>query len=153
MIESDFYTYGDVKLGRGSFEHPPVLIGTLFYQGQSLVNRKNPYIFDEMKALKRINTQISLSNQYKIPNLIEISATTPKAMVKYLDFYTTNFDQPFVLGGNFESRVAGIEYLSEQGIKTDHFIYNTVSNLKNKREMEALNKYKIKSAVVLILGS
>ncbi|MFX1427659.1 MAG: hypothetical protein ACFFBE_14485 [Promethearchaeota archaeon] len=153
MIESDFYSYGDIKLGRGNFEHPPVLIGTLFYQGQSLVNRKNPEIFDEKKALKRINTQISLSNQYKIPNLIEISATTPKAMVKYLEFYTSKFDQPFVLGGNFESRVAGIKYLSEQGIKTDHYVYNTVSNLKNKKEMEVLKKYKIKSAVVLILGS
>ena len=153
MSDPNFYNYGDIKLGRGSFDSPPVLIGTIFYQDQTLVNRKNPETFDERKALKRINTQIALSSQYKIPNLIEISATTPKAMIKYLEFYITNFDQPFVLGGNIESRLAGIEYLTEQGIKPDHFIYNTVSNLKNKQEIEVLQKHKIKSVVILILGS
>ena len=153
MIEPNFYNYGNVKVGRGTFDSPPVLIGTLFYQGQTLVNRKTSENFDENKALKRINTHMSLSNQYKIPNFIEISATTPKAMTKYLEFYLTNFDQPFVLGGNFESRLAGIEYLTEQGIKPDHYIYNTISNLKNKQEIEALHKYKIRSAVVLILGA
>ena len=113
----------------------------------------NKYIFDEKKALKRINTQISLSNQYKIPNLIEISATTPKAMIKYLDFYIDNFNPPFVLGGNFESRMAGVEYLTEHGIHPDQYIYNTISNLKNKKELEILQKYNIKSVVVLVLGS
>jgi tetrahydromethanopterin S-methyltransferase subunit H len=153
MSSPNYYKYGNIKVGRGNFDCPPVLIGTLFYQGQTLVNRKTSEIFDDQKALKRINTHISLSNQYKIPNLIEISATTPKAMVKYLEFYITNFDQPFVLGGNFESRVAGIEYLTEQGIKPDHYIYNTISNLKNKQEIEVLQKHKIRSAIVLILGS
>jgi len=153
MSEPKFYSYGDIRVGRGDFELPPLLIGTLFYQGQSFVNRKNSEIFDERKALKRINTQLSLSKQYKIPNLIEISATTPKAMVKYLEFYLGNFDPPFILGGNFESRVAGIEYLSEHGVKPDQYIYNTISNLKNKQELEILQKYKIQSTVVLILGS
>ncbi|MFW9874640.1 MAG: hypothetical protein ACFFG0_16155 [Candidatus Thorarchaeota archaeon] len=148
-----FYSYGDIKVGRGDFNLPPLLIGTLFYQGQSLVNRKSSEIFDERKALKRINMHVSLSNQYKIPNLIEISATTPKAMVKYLEFYLSNFNPPFVLGGNFESRVAGIEYLSEHGIKPDQYIYNTISNLKNKHEIEILKKYKIQSIIVLILSS
>ncbi|MFX1376953.1 MAG: hypothetical protein ACFFA0_14200 [Promethearchaeota archaeon] len=153
MSELKFYNYRDIKVGRGDFELPPLLIGTLFYQGQSFIDRKNSEIFDEKKALKRINTQLSLSGQYKIPNLIEISATTPKAMVKYLDFYLSNFEPPFVLGGTFESRVAGIEYLSEHGIKPDQYIYNTISNLKNKQELEILQKYKINSAIVLVLGS
>jgi tetrahydromethanopterin S-methyltransferase subunit H len=153
MTEPNFYSYGDVKVGRGNFDLPPVLIGTLFYQGQPIVDRKNSEIFDERKALKRINTQLSLSKQYKIPNLIEISATKPDAMIKYLEFYLSNFDPPFVLGGNFESRVAGIEYLSEHGIQPDQYIYNTISNLKNKQEIEILQKYKIQSTVVLILGS
>ncbi|MFX1345011.1 MAG: hypothetical protein ACFFBC_06130 [Promethearchaeota archaeon] len=153
MSEPKFYSYGDVKVGRGDFELPPVLIGTIFYQGQPIVDRKNNEIFDERKALKRINTHLSLSQQYKIPNLIEISATNPNAIVKYIEFYLNNFDPPFVLGGNFESRVAGIEYLSEHGVKPDQYIYNTISNLKNKQEMEILQKYKIQSTVVLILGS
>jgi len=153
MDDAKYYSYGDIKLGRGNFDLPPLLIGTMFYQNQSLIDRKDPEIFDIQKAKKRIENQITLSKKYKVPNLVEISATTPPAMIKYLEFYLDNFEPPFVLGGNFESRVAGIEYLEENGIKPHQYIYNTVSNLKNKHELEVLKKYKITSCVVLILGS
>jgi tetrahydromethanopterin S-methyltransferase subunit H len=153
MTDPEYYLYGDLKLGRGTFDLPPILIGTMFYQNQTIVDRKNSEIFEVQKAKKRIDNQITLSKKYNIPNLIEISATTPRAMVKYLEFYLDNYKPPFILGGNFESRVAGIEYLSEQGIDSEAYIYNTISNLKNKQEIEVLKKFNIKSAVVLIIGS
>ncbi|MHA2048231.1 MAG: hypothetical protein ACW986_01320 [Promethearchaeota archaeon] len=153
MNESNYYSYGKIKLGRGNFDLPPILIGTIFYQNQTIVDRKNPEDFDAQKAKKRIENQIALSEKYKVPNLIEISATTPKAMINYLEFYFNNFDPPFVLGGNFDSRVAGIEYLEEIGIKPDQYIYNTISSLKNKQEIEIIKNHNINSVVVLILGS
>lgn len=153
MDDSEYYSYGNIKLGRGNFDLPPILIGTIFYQNETIVDRKNTEIFNEQKAKKRIETHFSLSKKYKIPNLVEISAIEPKAMVKYLEFYLDLFEPPFVLGGNFESRVAGIQYLTEHGFKPDQYIYNTISNLKNKKELEILKKYKISSVVILILGS
>ncbi|MHA1350386.1 MAG: hypothetical protein ACTSPZ_06050, partial [Promethearchaeota archaeon] len=145
-MNEDYYLYGDIKLGYGNFTLPPILIGTMFYQGQTLVDRKNEENFDEEKAVKRISTQKALAKKFKIPDLIEISAVTPKAMVKYLDFYFDKFEPPFVLGGTFEARVTGLEWLSENGIKPNEFIYNAVSNLKNKKEIELLQKNKITSA-------
>jgi len=84
---------------------------------------------------------------------VEISATSAKSMRNYLEFFLDHYNPPFILGGNFESRVAGIEYLAEHGIKPDQYIYNTISNLKNKKEIEIIRKYKIESAVILILSS
>ncbi len=153
MTDSSYFSYGNIKLGKGSFDIPPILIGTIFYQNETIVDRRNPEVFNVQKAKKRINTHISLSEKYKIPSLIEISATTPNSMIKYLEFYLDHFTPPFVLGGNLESRIAGIEYLTEHGIKPDQYVYNTISNLKNKEEVELIHKYKIKSVVVLILGS
>lgn len=151
--ELNYFSYGNIKVGKGNFDLPPVLIGTIFYQNETIVDRKNSEVFNEQKAKKRIETHLSLSKKYKIPNLIEISATTPKAMKAYLEFFLDNYNPPFVLGGNLESRIAGIEYLTERGIKPDQYIYNTISSLKNKTEIEVLQKYKINSVVVLILGS
>ncbi|TET05303.1 MAG: hypothetical protein E3J90_00375 [Promethearchaeota archaeon] len=151
-MNEDYYLYGNVKLGCGNFTLPPILIGTMFYQGQTLVDRKNGLQFDESKARKRIDAQKSLASQYKLSDLIEISATTPEAMVKYLDFYLDLYDPPFVLGGSFEARIAGVEHLNERGIKPDDYIYNSISNLKNIKETELIKKFGIKSAVVLILG-
>ncbi|MBY8979486.1 MAG: hypothetical protein KGD72_03765 [Candidatus Lokiarchaeota archaeon] len=151
-MNEDYYLYGNVKLGYGNFRINPILIGTMFYQGQTLVDRKNDLQFDESKARKRIDAQKSLASQYKLSDLIEISATTPKAMVKYLDFYLDYYSPPFVLGGSFDARIAGIEHLNERGIKPEDYIYNSISNLKNTKEIELIQKYRIKSAVVLILG-
>ena len=151
--ENDFWNYGNIKLGINNFNLPPVLIGTLFYQGESLLDRSNDEIFNEEKAKKRIVNQKTLAEKYKLPSMVEISGNSPKAMVKYLEFYLDNFDPPFVLGGTFDARVAGIEYLNERGVKPDEYVYNTISNLKNKKEIELLQKYKIKSIVILILGS
>jgi len=151
-MNEDYFLYGNIKLGRGNFTLPPILIGTMFYQGQTLVDRKNDIQFDVSKARKRIDAQKSLASKYKLSDLVEISATTPDAMVKYLDFYLDLYDPPFVLGGSFEARIAGVEHLNERGIKPAEYIYNSISNLKNTKEIELIKKYKITSAVVLILG-
>ncbi len=153
MDEITPYEYGNIKLGRGNFKLPPVLIGTMFYQGQTIIERKDSEKFNVEKAKKRIDTHKELAKKYKIPELIEISADTPKAMIKYLDFYLEYYEPPFVLGGTFDARVAGIEYLDERGIKPDNYIYNTISNLKNNKELEIIQKYHIDSIVILILGS
>jgi len=153
MSKNSFYSIGDIKLGFGDFNLPPLLIGTLFYQGQSFVDRKNPSLFNEEKAKKRIDTQIELAKQYKLPHLIEISASDPHSMSVYLKFYLDNYELPFVLGGTFEARVEGLQYLKDQGITSDDFIYNAISNLKNPKEVEVLKKYRIQNSVVLILGS
>ncbi|TFF96012.1 MAG: hypothetical protein EU544_01530, partial [Promethearchaeota archaeon] len=74
-------------------------------------------------------------------------------MIAYLDFFLKNYSPPFVLGGTFEARAAGIAHLKERGIKPKDYIYNTISNLKNSKEVELLKKYNIESVVILILGS
>ncbi|MFX0031510.1 MAG: hypothetical protein ACFE8E_05400 [Candidatus Hodarchaeota archaeon] len=153
MTIENYYNYKNFKLGFGNFNLPPVLIGTMFYQGQSIVERKNSQNFNKEKAKKRIQNQQDLSNQYKIPNLIEISADNPDSMIKYLEFFLDNFEPPFVLGGSIEARISGVEYLIERGVKPEEFIYNTISNLKNNKECDLIKNYKITNLVVLILGS
>ncbi len=153
MSQNSFYTIGTIKLGYGDFVLPPIMIGTLFYQGQTLVDRKNPTIFDREKAKKRIDTQISLSKQYKLPHMIEISANEPDSMPEYLKFYLDNYEPPFVLGGTFEARMEGLRYLNDHGVDPNEFIYNAISNLKNPKEIDTIKKFKIQNAVVLILGS
>ncbi len=153
MPENSFYSYSSIKLGFGHFNLPPVLIGTIFYQGQSIVDRNNSQIFNKEKAKKRIHSQTELAEKYKLPNLIEISADNPDAMVKYLEFYLDNFEPPLVLGGTLEARLSGIEFLIENGVRPEEIIYNTLSNLKNKKELDLIKKYKIRSVVILILGS
>jgi tetrahydromethanopterin S-methyltransferase subunit H len=153
MLEKDYIGYQNIKVGFGSFKLPPVLIGTMFYQGQRLIDNNDITRFDKDKALKRIENHLQLSNQYKIPALIEISADTPDAMISYLKFYLDNFKPPFVLGGTLDARISGVAYLYEHGYKSDDFIYNAISNLKNQKEKELFKEYEIQTAIILVLAS
>ncbi|MBN1216227.1 MAG: hypothetical protein JXA99_12405 [Candidatus Lokiarchaeota archaeon] len=152
-MNDNCYTYGDITLGKGNFNLPPVLIGTIFYMGQTIIERQNPSIFNKEKAKKRIDFHKELASKYNIPEMIEISADDSKSIVKYLEFYLDNYDPPFVLGGTFDARVSGIEYLNERGIKPVEYIYNSISNLKNSKEIELIRKNKIDSTIILILGT
>jgi len=63
-MNDDYYLYGNVKLGYGNFTLPPILIGTTFYQGQTLVDR-NAYITENnqpgniniIEGLKKIGVE------------------------------------------------------------------------------------------------
>jgi len=78
-MNEDYYLYGNVKLGYGNFTLPPILIGTMFYQGQTLVDRKNDLQFDESKARKRIDDsgydiRLEIDGGVKVDNIREIKA-------------------------------------------------------------------------------
>lgn len=148
-----YYQYKNVKIGRGHFDLPPVLIGTIFYDGETIVDRDNPLQFNEEKAIKRIEKHKELAAKYEIPEMIEITASTPKTMRLYLEFYLDHYEPPFVLGGNFESRKAGVEFLEEKGVATTDYVYNAISNLKNHEEVELIKAHTIDSVVILMLGS
>ncbi|MEJ2295536.1 MAG: hypothetical protein P8Y23_12325, partial [Candidatus Lokiarchaeota archaeon] len=136
MSENTYYSIDNIKIGYGNFNLPPIMIGTLFYQGQTLIVRKNSSLFDSLKAKKRIDTQIELSKQYKLPNLIEISANEPNSMPLYLKFFLEHYEPPFVLGGTYEARIEGLRYLRDNEVDPKHFIYHAVSNLKNPSAVE-----------------
>ncbi len=152
-MNSSYFEYGAIKLGRGGFDLPPILIGTIFYQGETIFDPKNSAIFDKEKAKKRISNHKALAEKYNLPELIEISAVAPEEMLNHLKFYLDNFAPPFVLGGTYDARIAGLEYLHERGINPESYVYNTITSLTNSKELELMRKFKIKSAVVLILGS
>lgn len=146
----NYYSYGEGKLGYDHFDLPPLLIGTIFYQGETILNRDDETDFDEEKAKSRIEQHKSLAKKYKLPEMVEISGTSPEAMLSYLEFYLTHFEPPFVLGGTFDARMAGVEYLSEQGIQPAEYVYNAVSNLKNQKEIDLLRGHQMESVVVLM---
>lgn len=149
-----YYLYNnDLKVGKGNFNLPPLLIGTIFYDGETIIDRDDPLNFSIEKAKKRINAHKELAAKYKLPEMVEITASDPSAMKEYIKFYLDNYDLPFVLGGNFEARKAGIEFLNQEGVPPTDYIYNAISNLKNEEELELIKTNNIETVVILMLSS
>ncbi|MFX0007358.1 MAG: hypothetical protein ACFFAV_11620 [Candidatus Hermodarchaeota archaeon] len=64
MSNAEYYTYGDIKLERGKFDLPPILIGTIFYQNETLLIGK---ILNSLTLKKQLN---ALKNIYPYQNNI-----------------------------------------------------------------------------------
>ncbi|TFF94395.1 MAG: hypothetical protein EU543_01375 [Promethearchaeota archaeon] len=152
-MSGDVFEYGNIRVERGGFDLSPVLIGTIFYDGETIIDRNDPKNFNREKAKKRINRHFDLASQYKLHAMVEITAPSPESMIEYLDFYLDNYNPPFVLGGTFEARIAGINHLKERGIKPKQYIYNTISNLKNQKELKLIKDNNIETVVILIIGA
>ena len=41
MSNSNYYSYGNIKLGKNGFDLPPILIGTIFYQNETIIERNS----------------------------------------------------------------------------------------------------------------
>lgn len=124
-----------------------VLIGSIFYSRHSIVEDHSKGIFDRAKAEELINRQEELSDKYQIPSTLDVVAETGEAMVKYLDFILDHYDKPFVLDGYVDARIAGLRYAVEHGV-VDRIIYNSISTMNTKDELELIKSAGVKYAIV-----
>jgi tetrahydromethanopterin S-methyltransferase subunit H len=138
-----------VPLGGRRGLHPSLLVGSMFFDRQKLVKDHATGEFDRETALQLIELQRRYSELTGNPAALDVVASTPLAMQRYLDFVLEVFEGPiFVDGSRAEVRLAGIEYLAKQGA-VERAVYNSISPESQASELEAIQTFGVKSAVLL----
>ncbi|MEJ2691133.1 MAG: tetrahydromethanopterin S-methyltransferase subunit H [Deltaproteobacteria bacterium] len=138
-----------VPLGGRPGLHPTLLVGSMFFDRQKLVKDHATGDFDREAASQQIELQRKFSELTGNPAALDVVASTPLAMRRYLDFVLEVFEGPiFVDGSKAEVRLAGIEYLAERGA-VDRAVYNSISLESQTSELEAIKTLGVKSAVLL----
>jgi tetrahydromethanopterin S-methyltransferase subunit H len=133
------------KLG----ETPTLLVGSMFYDRQKIVKDSAVGEFDRTTAKRLLDLQKKWSETTGNPACVDVIASTPEAMRRYLDFVIEHFDGPLMVdGSNAEVKVAGIRHLAECGMN-HRAIYNSISPDTLDSELEAIAACDIKSAVLL----
>ncbi len=138
-----------VPMGGRRGLHPSLLVGSMFFDRQKLVKDHATGEFDREAAFHLIELQRRYSELTGNPAALDIVASTPLAMKRYLDFVLEVFEGPiFVDGSKAEVRLAGIEHLAERGA-VDRAVYNSISPESQASELEAIKTFGVKSAVLL----
>jgi tetrahydromethanopterin S-methyltransferase subunit H len=138
-----------VKIGGQPGEWPTALCGTIFYQGQGIVEDEEKGTFDEEAAAGLIDRQTALSEETGNPAVLHIYARTPEAFGRYLDFVDPLWSGPIILdSADARTRIAMAEAVSEVGL-ADRCIYNSIGLATAEREEEALADFEIDSAIIL----
>jgi tetrahydromethanopterin S-methyltransferase subunit H len=133
--EQKVYQVGKVRIGGQPGELPTVLIGSIFWLGQKMVQDANKGIFDAKQAENIINKMETLSDITGVPFVFDIVGTTATAFEKYMDFVSAHSEAPFLLDAmSPRTRMQSAELVKNAGLQ-DKCIYN--SFYKGVREVEA----------------
>jgi tetrahydromethanopterin S-methyltransferase subunit H len=147
--EQKTFKIGNIEIGGKPGELPTVLIGTIFYEGHSIVSNAEEGIFDKAKAEELINKQEEFSEKTGCPSMIDIVGLTTNAMIKYIDFVSEKTDSPILIDSSFpEIKIAGVKHCAEIGL-LDRIVYNSISHNVKNEELNALKELGVKSAIIL----
>ncbi|MEM3736979.1 MAG: tetrahydromethanopterin S-methyltransferase subunit H [Candidatus Bathyarchaeia archaeon] len=143
------FEIGKVGVGGHPGEYPTVLIGSIFYRRHKIVTDEWTGEFDRSMAEHAINVQDDFSDRTGNPCMVDVVASTPEAMIKYLDFAAKVSDSPLLIGGATpEARLAGLNYALKSGL-ADRVIYNSLTPSSSKDELEKIKAAGLKNAVLL----
>jgi tetrahydromethanopterin S-methyltransferase subunit H len=151
--QQQVYDIKGVKIGGQPGQYPTVMIGSIFYHGDKIVEDQKEGVFNKSEAEKLLNAEAELSDRFGNPRIIDVVGSFPNALVKYIDFIVETVDSPFLIDGTTEAvRIAGLKHAAEIGV-IDRAIYNSITPEIKREEIEAIKESGIKTAILLTLNS
>ncbi len=124
-----------VKIG-GNGENPVVLVGTMFYTGHKIIEKRKEGRFDRKKAEELINMQETLSDETGLPSMLDIVAVSGNEFKKYIDFVVETTDLPFMIDAwKIPPKIEAAKYVKEIGLE-DRVVYNSLSPWSEDLEKE-----------------
>ncbi len=143
------FSIASVRVGGQPGEHPTVLVGTIFYEGDKVVKDPNRGIFDKRKAEAVISRQEELSDSTGNPCMIDVVGRTSGALIRYLDFVAETSNAPILVDSpSMSARLEACRHAIEVGLK-ERIIYNSINPESSSEEIDALRELGVESAVLL----
>lgn len=142
-----------VKVGGQPGQLPTVMIGSIFYYKDKIVNDEKTGKFDKLKAEEILKKEEEISDKTGNPRMVDVCSAWPEAFSKFIEFVADTIDGPFSIDGTTaDVRIAGAEYVAEVGL-SDRVVYNSITPDIKEAEISAIRDAKIKSAFLLTLNT
>lgn len=141
---------GPFKVGGPFGENPPLLISSMFHNGDKILENRKEHKFDHLKAVEFIKKQEELSAQTGIPALVAMVASSTEEMKYYIDFFTEHSDLPFGIDMWVQKpRLEAMEYAASKGL-LDRVLYNSITPWDKDipDQVKALRQMGVKHVVV-----
>lgn len=115
------------KVGGQYGENPPLLISSMFHNGDKILESRKEGKWDRVKAEEYVKRQEDLSAKTGIPSIVAMVANSAEEMARYVDWFTSISDQPFGIDMWVEKpRLEAAEYICQKGLQ-DRLIYNSIT--------------------------
>ena len=142
-----------VPLGGPPGLHPTLLVGSIFYDRHGIVSDMKAGLFDEVAAGGLLVEQDRWSALTGNPCMVDVVASSPRAIERYLEFVLARTQAPVMVDGSSPAvRIAGLRWAARAGV-IERVVYNSLSPESGPEEFEALAETGCRSAVILSLSS
>jgi len=140
---------GNVRIGGQPGELPTVLIGNIFYKGMPEITNHEKGEFDTKPMLKWMRVAEELSEKTGVPHFLDVMASHPTAMKKYIRFVTERSSSAFLIdGATPETRIVGLETVREHGLQK-RAVFNALAPQTTREELEVIHESGVTSAILL----
>jgi len=147
------FSIGETKLGGKPGQLPTVMIGSIFYHGDKLVEDEKKGVFNKEKALELLNKEDEISKITGNPRIVDVCGAWPNALVRFIDFIADATESPFLIDGpTADVRIEAVKHVGEVGL-ADRAIYNSITIDIKPEEIEAIKEANLKSAILLTINS
>lgn len=142
--EQESFEINGKKVGGLPGEHPTMLVGSIFYEGQFSSPKESR---EEVK--ERVSRHQELADLISLNSIVDVFIYEEEEIKWKVDFALDNIEGTFSLDmPESEVRIKTLEYLEEVG-GLDRVIYNSLNLGATEEEIETLKNHTPKGAVLL----
>lgn len=118
---------GNFKVGGQYGDNPPLLISSMFHNGDKILESRKEGKWDREKAEKYVKKQEELEELTGIPAIVAMVANSAEEMARYVDWFVSISDRPFGIDMWVEKpRLEAAEYIAKKGLQ-DRLVYNSIT--------------------------
>ena len=153
--EQQIHEVSGVEIGGQPGETPTLLVGSIFYKGDPVLEDPKTGEFDEEAATKAIRKIEELSERTGNPAALDTIGDSPEALKKHVEFVGEVTDLPIFMDGPTPTiRSEAAKFVGELGLE-DQVIYNSIESSTKEvdKEIEAIQQSGIDSAVLLSIDT
>jgi tetrahydromethanopterin S-methyltransferase subunit H len=148
-VEQRIVEVGRIRFGGEPGQLPTVIVASLFNPRMKEVHDHKTGSFDKDRVRRHLSRVDKISEKTGSPYSVDIMATTPEAIVGYIEFVSEQLDGlPFLFDGvDSKTRIAAAQYVNSIGLQ-DRAIWNSLSLTTTKEEFESLTEFEVKNAIL-----
>ncbi len=147
--EQRIFDIGGVEIGGQPGELPTVLMGNIFYKGMPEVVDHEKGEFKTKPVSKWISVAEELSEKTGVPHCLDVMASHPMAMEKYVLFVAEKSSGVFLIDGSTsETQVAGLKAIRDHGLQK-RAMFNGISPQTTGEELDAIRECEVRAAIVM----
>lgn len=138
-----------IEIGGQPWERSTILIGSIFYAGDKLVQDPTKGIFDKVKVKELLEKEEEIAKITGNPRFIDVIGETVESLIKYVEFIASCTSTPIVLDSPSQKvRIETIKYFADTNIMP-RLIYNSIGIDHTDEELKSLKECGVENAILL----